>query len=366
MYDGMHFNACLRSLAAYLDIFGLIFLTSLDVITHPWGYLVCLGKAIARTDSFASMRMLIETDVLLFIEKEIILRIEELGYKVIIREVGSVSQIIQQVQQVSISQAEDTDSNKDVIGFEDIEDNMDPYAGNERGEQGSPIGQQATMEDSHQIAGQLNSNLNFETRNEGTVCAMPASSINSTTRTKTANLSNDEGSVEVIKKYTYLEALRLEGKKQQDDEVEESLQEPPGFEVSAHNKKAGMNDCAIIHQCKPCGMECNTREDTDAVGLGNISRSTKLPVKSSQNIHSQDHIGRNSKSKCTQEKSEDSICKIAKEAEEIGKALGVTVIQHEKTTLRRDPQRSREDTKGKQQVGAAKCKGKKSAARKLC
>jgi len=200
--------------------------------------------------------------------------------------------------------------------------------------------------------------LNFETRNERAECAIPASSINSATRTKTANLSNDECSVEVIKKYTYLEALRLEDKRQQEEEAEESLQEPPGFEVKTHN------DCAIIS--KPRGMDCNSRERLGAAGFGNSSRSTKLPVKAAQNIQSQDYIGRNSKSKGSQEKSEDSICKIAKQAEEIGKALGVTVIQHEKTTQRRDAQRLREDTNGNQRVGVAQCKGKKAVVRKLC
>ena len=50
-------------------------------IADLWGYLICLGKSILRTETFDSMKLLIETDILAFIEDDIILTIEELGFK---------------------------------------------------------------------------------------------------------------------------------------------------------------------------------------------------------------------------------------------------------------------------------------------
>ena len=63
-------------------------------IAELWGYLICLGKPISRTDTFESMRLLIETDVLFFIEGDFILTIEDMGFRVIAREVGLVSQMV--------------------------------------------------------------------------------------------------------------------------------------------------------------------------------------------------------------------------------------------------------------------------------
>ena len=215
-------------------------------IADLWGYLICLGKSIARTDTFDSMRMLVETDILFFIENDFVLTIEELGYRVVVREIGSVSQVLQQAKQIETHHAEDTDSTKGVLGFEDIEENVNPQDGNGSEDQRFPVCLDEDMDGNNQPADQVNSNSNFKKRNEGPVCAMPAISINSATRTKTANLSNEESSVEVIKKYTYLDALRLDGKGLLEGDDEESIQEPPGFEKSANNRHAVMNGPVIL------------------------------------------------------------------------------------------------------------------------
>jgi len=93
------------------------------------------------------------------------------------------------------------------------------------------------MQRTKQLAAQVHSNSNFETRNEEPVCAMLADSINSDTRTKTAIFSNNGCSMEVIKDYTYLAALGHRGNEAFEGNDEESIQEPPGFEKVARSTK---------------------------------------------------------------------------------------------------------------------------------
>jgi len=51
-------------------------------IAELWGYLICLGKPIARTDTFESIKLLIEIDIVFFIEGDFILTIDDLGFRV--------------------------------------------------------------------------------------------------------------------------------------------------------------------------------------------------------------------------------------------------------------------------------------------
>ena len=51
-----------------------------------------MGKSIARTDSFNSMRALIDTGVFNSIEGDVILTIEDAGYRVKVKEVDPVFQ----------------------------------------------------------------------------------------------------------------------------------------------------------------------------------------------------------------------------------------------------------------------------------
>ena len=67
------------------------------------------------------MRLLIETDILFFIEGDFILTIEELGFRVIVREVGSVSQTMQRPHHSKSHPEAGADSNEEVPGFEDID-----------------------------------------------------------------------------------------------------------------------------------------------------------------------------------------------------------------------------------------------------
>jgi len=51
-----------------------------------------LGKSIALTESFESMKMLIATDVFTRIEEEILLTLEDEGHRVIVREIATTFQ----------------------------------------------------------------------------------------------------------------------------------------------------------------------------------------------------------------------------------------------------------------------------------
>ena len=86
--------------------------------------MVCLGKPIARTDSFDSMKIIVETDRMHSIKGDIILTIEDLGFRIVVKEVGPAIQVIQKIQPRSTHPLEATDSNDGVLGFEDIEDEV--------------------------------------------------------------------------------------------------------------------------------------------------------------------------------------------------------------------------------------------------
>lgn len=89
------------------------------------GRIVCLGKSIARIHSFDSMKVLIETDRFHTIEADVILSIEDSGYRLKIKEVGSSPQVIQPARiPCSSPLAEALDSNHGVVGFEDLDDEV--------------------------------------------------------------------------------------------------------------------------------------------------------------------------------------------------------------------------------------------------
>jgi len=86
-------------------------------IADIWGYLISLGKPIVRTDTFESMRLLIETNILVRIDDDFIFTLGDLGFRVIVREIGPAYQSVQ----CSHHSGEDAHSNGEIPGFEDIE-----------------------------------------------------------------------------------------------------------------------------------------------------------------------------------------------------------------------------------------------------
>ena len=60
--------------------------------------LICLGKPIIRTYTFQWMRILIDTNHLRYIEEGLIRSIQHLGYRIIIKEIGPATHVIQNQQ----------------------------------------------------------------------------------------------------------------------------------------------------------------------------------------------------------------------------------------------------------------------------
>jgi len=80
-------------------------------IADIWGYLIYLGKSIAKTDTFESMRLLIETNILVRIDDDFVFTLEDMGFRVIVREISPASQIYQKPYHSNHHQEEDAGSN---------------------------------------------------------------------------------------------------------------------------------------------------------------------------------------------------------------------------------------------------------------
>jgi len=94
-------------------------------VTDIWGRIICLGESIARTDSFDSMKVLIDTDRFYTIEAYVILSIEDSGYRLKMKEVGPSVQVLQPAHiPCSSPLAEAMDSSHRVVGFEDLDDEV--------------------------------------------------------------------------------------------------------------------------------------------------------------------------------------------------------------------------------------------------
>ena len=90
-------------------------------IAEIWGCLISLNKPIVRTDVFDTMKLLIETDIMSYIEDHFILIIDDLGYRIYVKEVNIVGPVIQNVQANKFHHdREDVESNYEVPGFEDV------------------------------------------------------------------------------------------------------------------------------------------------------------------------------------------------------------------------------------------------------
>ena len=99
------------------------------LIANLWGQLICLGKSTTNSKSYEAMRALIATDRFCRIDSEILLLVENCGYRVTIREIATVGQAVRKpsVSAPNISvdgNDSNNDSNREVPGFEDLEDDI--------------------------------------------------------------------------------------------------------------------------------------------------------------------------------------------------------------------------------------------------
>jgi len=84
-----------------------------------------LGKSSSNTDSFEIMKVLIATKSLRLIEAKVLVTVGYGGYKVMIKEAETISQVFNKFHHITVGTSEDNHmSNNDIPGFEDIEDNI--------------------------------------------------------------------------------------------------------------------------------------------------------------------------------------------------------------------------------------------------
>ncbi|KAJ8433576.1 hypothetical protein Cgig2_012589 [Carnegiea gigantea] len=128
-------------------------------ISELWGRLITLGKSIACTESFESMKMLVVTDMFYQIEEKILLTIDDKGHRVIVREIGPA---IQQHIYAHPQNLAPNESTGHVPGFEDIEEDHSEECNSNRHEGSSHSEAQQNEEAQEAPFENWNSNLNSE------------------------------------------------------------------------------------------------------------------------------------------------------------------------------------------------------------
>ncbi|KAJ8427710.1 hypothetical protein Cgig2_019015 [Carnegiea gigantea] len=107
---------CCETRKVWLEIYGVPphgwLWENFSKIAEIWERLICLGKPIYRIESFESMKVQIITYIFRRIDEELLLTLEDRGYRVWIKEVGSAMLI-----PCSLAM-ENTYSNDEVLGFE--------------------------------------------------------------------------------------------------------------------------------------------------------------------------------------------------------------------------------------------------------
>ena len=278
--------------------------------------------------------MLIETDILGRIENELILNIEGLGFRVFIREISFATQIIQQHHLHQQQTEEEAASNDEVPGFEDIIEGDESDCSNSHTEY--RIQQQSHGKETRLSQEKVNSNSNDGDRNDQLDGPNVEASINSASRTKTLMCSQNERSAEVFKRITSFRGASAEGSKSQNTEA--SVQEPPGFERRAMSSQDPRN----------C-LEANAGNCLDTfnpnLDIQDNSHANKEPKNGTEKVKAtyvkaakfREATKNHEMQQSISSTADDSTGKIAKEAERIGKILGLTVIQSKKADAKRAP-----------------------------
>jgi len=188
------------------------------------------------------------------------------------------------------------------------------------------------------------------------VYVVPVESINSDTRTKTVNFSNNVCSMEVIKDYEHLTALGHEWNGNLERSNEESVLEPPGFERIAKVNKGHANDNELLPSKE--GQQGELSLESPGVNQSGPSQQGKelraIPNRKPKKTTNQGAEGNSQGSKGN---SEDSLEQLAIEALEIGNLLGVTVIQHKRPAKEKANKSSRKPKAPVARKGEARSRG---------
>jgi len=313
-------------------------------IAELWGHLICLGRSIEKTDTFETMTILIQTDILRRIEDEIIFHIEDLGFRIVVKELSLVSPVLQKAHNLyfHVQHDEDAASNEGVPGFEDVESGSEADSGmmqtvhmsedtpNHDLEQENP--DHVLKRTQAELITNSNSNKEVEQPEE----AAEGASMNTDSRTKTAVFSQNEGSDGIRNRMLASRSIMVNEIAGQS--TEESLIEPPGFErrvvlaqdpskfpvVNADNCIENFNS-----NPEPIGVQETydenrvTRTQNANAGDGKIPAENKL-------------IKTQGAQQTSSSSTEGSVQKIAKEIERIGNILGLKVVQNGKINANKD------------------------------
>ena len=201
-------------------------------IAELWGYLICLGKPIMRTDSFDSMKLLIETDILSYIDDAIVLMIEDMGFRVSIKETHSPYTVTQGPKIPHSHFNEAVDSNGTVLGFEDL--------ANSPADMNAPaISLGGNSHNSEKIHSYESNHLDSKMVNEESSQGTREASADTDSRTRTAQFSHNVDSNEVVRNSNKFKKLTtdLGVAGVNFAEEEESPREPPGLEKRDINQR---------------------------------------------------------------------------------------------------------------------------------
>jgi len=303
-------------------------------IAELWGEFISLDRSVDCTDSFEVMKVLVATKTFKFIEGEVILSIEYGGYRVFIREAGTVSQVRSPPLQRIMSNMEDNDSNQEVPGFEDLAD-MEESNSNQQ-----PWKEQAEGKSKGGDSPLSNSNSNSK--------AIGNTGINygglkddSNSKTKTVSFSQNGLSEELLK---VSQKPRLAAKVTAEDQGVE-VQAPPGFgnrksndEVGSIISKPNSKDKLDCVLSTDMGADINSQNSLDEPpGFEKLKEKGRNRLKTKP-THSRTgttkQLEASTSSSYTNETTE-SMLKAAHESIQVGELLGVRVIGNKKEAIAR-------------------------------
>jgi len=198
-------------------------------IAELWGQLICLGKPSSRIESFEVMKILIATTVLRRIEAEIVITIGYGGYRVMIREVETISQVFIKAPYMSIcTNKDDKLSDNMAPGFEDIDDNISHHGAEDEEQSPCPV-----------------QNFSNETRVEETTSSNSSRQhALSKTRTPTVSFSQNGYSEEIFKVQQHLSKIAAT-KEVEELSKQHDSQLPPGFEFEVEKDTNLQNNEAM-------------------------------------------------------------------------------------------------------------------------
>ncbi|KAJ8445424.1 hypothetical protein Cgig2_031237 [Carnegiea gigantea] len=236
----------------WLEVFGVLSCgwcwENFKRIASLRGQLITLGKAISRTDSFESMKMLIVTDVFNKIDQDTVLNLGDGDYRLMIREIGTAVQIVHNDYiPFPNTPLENMDSSGDIPGFEDLmaslEADNDMAQSNIRRD--DPSMADTKREVAQQTPDKQNSNSNSKMGSVRPILSSNKDSIYSIARTKIVSFSQNGYSKELLK--LSQQPLSL-GNQQNLERLE--AQKPPEYGTPDFNQ---VNDVCRITYSKASG-----------------------------------------------------------------------------------------------------------------